>query len=329
MSKSIDNIFDHFKIVNIRNNKRIVIFLISLLIATSLWFLNALSKDYSTTISYPVKFINPPENRFLAVKTPTKLELDIDGQGFTLLRFKLLGLAPLSLDINEITKNLESNSGNYRVMSQNLISKITGQLNSDIKITHINPEVLEIVLDSLVSKTVPVELDINADFEPQFDLKSPIETIPNEVKITGPATVLDNITVVKTKVNILNKLNSSIKQDIELIHPEKTTILPEKVSLIIDIEKYTEKELKIPIEVLNKPKNTRIKLFPSEAKVVFQIGLSKFENAKTSDFGASVDYDSIVKDVNSLSINLYKKPDFISGIRIVPEKVEFLIETNN
>ena len=126
----------------------------------------------------------------------------------------------------------------------------------------------------------------------------------------------------------MNKLNSSIKQEIELIHPEKTTISPEKVSLIIDVEKYTEKELRVPIEILNKPENAHIKLFPSELKVVFTVGLSRFEKIKISDFGASVDYNSIVKDVNNLSVNLYKKPTFIQDLRFVPEKVEFLIERN-
>jgi hypothetical protein len=58
------------------------------------------------------------------------------------------------------------------------------------------------------------------------------------------------------------------------------------------------------------------------------VGLSRFENIKTSDFGASVDYSKIVDDVNNLAVELYKKPEFIQDLRIVPEKVEFLIEAN-
>ena len=328
MNKNFSDISEYFKVGNLRNNRRIVVFIVCLFIATSLWLLNALSKDYSSVIAYPVKFVNPPANRFLAEKTPTKLDLDIDAQGFTLLRFKFLSFAPIKLDVEEITKNMESNSGTIKVSSRNLISEITDQLGSEIRITNITPEVLNIILDSLITKTVPVELDINVDFESQFNLKNPISTIPESVKITGPTIVLDKISVLKTKVNIVNKLNSSIHQDIELIHPDKTTISPEKVSLVIDVEKYTEKELKIPIEILNKPNNARIKLFPSELKVLFTVGLSRFENIKVSDFGASVDYKSIVDDVNSLAITLYKKPEFIQGIRFIPEKVEFLIETN-
>ncbi len=328
MNTNLSKVSEYFNVGKIRNNNRIIVFLICLAIATTLWFLNALSKDYSAEIPYPVKFVNSPANRFMAEKTPTKLDLEIDGQGFTLLRFKILPLSPIKIDVDDVTKNLDSNSGTYKITSNNLIPQITQQLHSEIKITKIYPDVLTIVLDSLATKIVPVELNVNVDFEPQFNLKSPVATIPQEVKITGPAILLRKISVIKTKVNIMNKLNASIKQEIELIHPDKTTISPEKVSLLIDVEKYTEKELKIPIEILHKPENAHIKLFPSELKVVFTVGLSRFENVKISDFGASVDYSSIVKDANNLSVNLYKKPAFIQDLRFVPEKVEFLIERN-
>lgn len=328
MNTNISRVSEYFNVRKIRNNNRAVVFLICLTIATTLWFLNALSKNYSAEVSYPVKFINSPANHFIAEKTPTKLDLEIDGQGFTLLRIKMLPLSPIEIDVDNITKNLDSNSETYKVASSNLVPQITEQLSSDIKITKIYPEVLSIVLDSISTKTIPVELDVNIDFEPQFNLKSPVSTIPKEVKITGPTILLRKISVLKTKVNIMNKINSSIKQEIELIHPDNTTISPEKVSLLIEVEKYTEKELKIPIEILHKPENTQIKLFPSEIKVVFTVGLSRFENIKISDFGASVDYNSIVKDVNNLSVSLYKKPGFIQDLRFVPERVEFLIERN-
>lgn len=328
MNKNFTNISEYLKVSQLRKNRRIIVFLICLLIATALWFLNALSKVYTTTISYPVKFTNPPENRFLADKSTTKLDLEIEGQGFTLLRFKLLSYAPLTLDIKELTKNIKSNSGSYTITTRNLITTLEEKLNDEVSVTNVSPDVLDIVLDSLATKTVPVLLDIKVDFETQFNLKSQIKTIPNKVKITGPATVLDKISEVKTKVNISAKLNSDVKQEIDLIHPEKTTISPEKVNLIIEVEKYTEKELKIPIEILHKPEKARIKLFPSELKLVFTVGLSRFENTKASDFGAYVDYNSIENNINILNVTLYKKPEFIQGIRIVPEKVEFLVETN-
>ncbi len=328
MNRNFTNISEYLKVSELRKNRRIIVFLICVMIATAMWFLNALSKVYTTTISFPVKFINPPENRFLADKSTARIDLEVEGQGFTLLRFKMMSYAPLSLDVSEITKNLKAVDGNYTISTRNLITTFEGKLNGELSVTNVTPEVMDIVLDRLETKTVPVVLDIKVDFETQFNLKTPIRTVPDKVKITGPTTVLEKIREVNTKVNISTKLNSDIKQEIDLIHPEKTTISPEKVTLIIQVEKYTEKELKIPIEVLHKPEKASIKLFPSELKVLFTVGLSRFESIKASDFGAYVDYNSIVNNVNILNVTLYKKPEFIQGLRFVPEKVEFLVEKN-
>ena len=328
MDKNITNISDYVKIVKLRNNKRVIVFLICLAIATTLWFLNALGKDYAATVSYPVKYVNPPDNRFLANQTPVKLDLKIEGQGFTIIRYKMMSFSPIILDIEQVIANLESNSGTYRVPGKNLIREVSSQLSTEIQINEISPEILEIVLDSLITKTVPVELDIEVEFVPQFNLKNPIKTVPDKVDITGPAIAMENISAVKTKVNITNKLETGISQEIELIHPERTTISPEKVNLIIEVEKYTEKELKIPVEIIHKPDKVRIKLFPSEVKVLFMVGLSRFETIKPADFAVSVDYNSITENANNLNILLYKRPDFIQGVRLNPEKVEFLIEAN-
>jgi YbbR domain-containing protein len=328
MDKNFTEISDYVKVVKLRNNRRIAVFLICLAIATTLWFLNALGKDYAANVSYPVKYVNPPDKRFLANNTPVKLDLKIEGQGFTILRYKMMSFSPILLDIEQVTNNLEPNSGIYKVQSKNLIREVSSQLSTEIQINEISPEILEIVLDSLITKTVPVELDIDIEFVPQYNLKNPVKTVPDKVKITGPAIALEKISALKTKVSITNKLESDLSQEIELIHPERTTISPEKVNLIIEVEKYTEKELKIPIEIIHKPDKVRIKLFPSEVKVLFTVGLSRFETIKPADFGISVDYNSIVDNVSNLNILLYKKPDFIQGVRLNPEKVEFLIETN-
>ena len=328
MDKNITDISDYVKIVKLRNNKRVIVFLICLAIATTLWFLNALGKDYAATVSYPVKYVNPPDNRFLANQTPVKLDLKIEGQGFTILRYKMLSFSPIILDIEQVIANLDPNSGTYRVPVKNLIGEVSSQLSTEIQINEISPEILEIVLDSLITKTVPVELDIDVEFVPQFNLKNAIKTVPDKVDITGPAIAMEKVTVLKTKVNITNKLETDFRQEIELIHPERTTISPAKVNLIIEVEKYTEKELKIPVEIIHKPDKMRIKLFPSEVKVLFTVGLSRFETIKPADFGVSVDYNSIVENATNLNILLYKKPDFIQGVRLNPEKVEFLIETN-
>jgi YbbR domain-containing protein len=328
MIKNITEIPGDFEIRKLRNNKRVVVFLICLFISTVLWFLNALSKNYNTIISYPVKFVNPPENRFLGGTPLSTLQLSVEGKGFILLQHKLLTFSPIELDISEMIKNSVPVSGIYNIPAQNLRNSVSDEISSDLDIFVIRPEMIEIILDSLTTKNVPVEIDLDVEFASQMHLKNKVVTNPDMVEISGPAIILEKMSSVKTKVNIVNQLQNSIDQEIELIHPEKTTIVPEKVMIHIEVEKYTEKELSVPIEILNKPPGVDLKLFPSEIKLLCNVGLSRFDKIKSSDFGIAVDYKSITADVNSLLITIYKQPEFIQNIRLNPERVEFLIETD-
>ncbi|HYQ59128.1 MAG TPA: hypothetical protein VEP89_17420, partial [Draconibacterium sp.] len=107
MKKNIEKISSYLKVEQLKNDKRVVVFLVCVFIATVLWFLNALEKDYTTTISYPVRYVSPPDHQFLANKPPEKLDLKVDAHGFTLLRHKLsFAYSPIILNLTNITRNL-------------------------------------------------------------------------------------------------------------------------------------------------------------------------------------------------------------------------------
>ena len=94
------------------------------------------------------------------------------------------------------------------------------------------------------------------------------------------------------------------------------------------MEKYTEKEIKIPVVVINKPDNVNIKLFPSEVKVTCLVGLSEFEDLTANDFKAVVDFNNANGDTKNLNVKIEQKSSFIQLVRFTPESVEYLIETN-
>ncbi len=329
MNKDLSQIKGFFGIEKLRNDKQLIVFLICLLIATTLWFLNAMSKDYTTIVSYPVKYINPPKNLFLANKPPEKFDLKVEAYGFTLLRHKLsLSFSPIVLNLTNITRNLESNSGNYTINSAGLIRRISDQISNEITISEIQPDFIELKFDSLKSKMVPVIFDITTEFKPEFNLKKPISSIPNKVKITGLSAALDTINSIKTKAKSFIKIDTDINKEVELTEPEGISVTPKRVELKIEVEKVTEKELKIPIKVLNQPENKSVKLFPSEVKVLFTVGLSEFDKITSADFSASVDYNTIEPGSEYLDVIIDKKPPLKQLIKFNPGKVEFLVESN-
>jgi len=137
---------------NLKENNRPLIFLICLLIATLLWLVKALEKQYETTVSMPVQYTNLPGNRVLVNPPPSRLNVKLRAQGFELLRHKLgLSMSPIDLDVKTLIINTidKKNSSDFYILSHQFISHISNQVNSEISILDISPDTLFFHFDKL------------------------------------------------------------------------------------------------------------------------------------------------------------------------------------
>lgn len=326
MNKKLQEIIDLFRPERLKNDRRIVIFMICLAIATVLWFLNILSESYTTTIPYSVKYTNPPENLFLSNDPPGQLNLEVEAHGFTLLRHKLsFSVSPIVLNLSNIIDTNE-NQASVSVQTGNLIRRISAQVSNEISVINVEPEILTFSFDSLHSKTVPVIDDVNLQFKPQFFLSSNISVIPDSVEVTGPTSLIKSINSLKTNTLSFEGLDGPVDRMVELDHPKKIKVTPNKVNLKIPVERFTEKEIKVPLTVKNKPEDLSIKIFPSDVQVSFLVGLSDYDKISTSDFEIHVVYDS-EQNRETLEVVVEEKPDYIRQLKVSPQNVEFLVES--
>jgi len=85
-------------------NRELPVFAFFLLLSFIFWYLNELSKELQGTINYPVRYINPPKDRIVTGELPDKLEMDLRGPGYSILKVKLSGSrAPVVIDFSKIT----------------------------------------------------------------------------------------------------------------------------------------------------------------------------------------------------------------------------------
>jgi len=329
MKKKLTEILSSFSLEKIKSDRRIVVFALCLLIATGLWFLNALSKDYTATVNYSVRFVNPPNELFLTSNPPSKFEFKVEAHGFSLLRHKLsLSSSPVVLDLTSIWNEQGTNQNIMTIQTRSLIRRIADQVSSEITINDISPQILTFTFDSLTVKKVPVKVNINTEFKPQFYQKEEITTQPDSIEITGPASILDTTQAVESETIEIKNIDADIEKAIKILSPENINISEEKVIVKIPVERFTEKEINVPVQVENNPPNLNIKLFPAEVKISFLVGLSEYENITAADFKAFVDYNEADYDTETLEISIGSKPPFLQMLRISPQTVEFLVESD-
>ena len=128
-----------------RINRNLLIFLFFLLLSFIFWYLNSLSKELDTTISYPVSYTNIPAGKTLTGNLPDMIDLVLKGHGYSILRLKITGNGhPVTIDLSEVSyyHNQISLSGDYYIITAPLINSFNTQIMSECKIMSVKPDTL-------------------------------------------------------------------------------------------------------------------------------------------------------------------------------------------
>jgi hypothetical protein len=170
-------------------DRDVIVFAFFLLLSFIFWYLNSLGKNIESDLKYPVRYTNLPKERVLSVDLPSRLDLELKGPGYSILKLKLSGRrAPLVLDISTINYRRVpgSNTLSYYFLSSGLIPKLKNQLRTECQIVSIKPDTLFFTFDKIIAKDVPVIPDVEILTERQYSVKGNIQVNPDSVIITGP-----------------------------------------------------------------------------------------------------------------------------------------------
>ncbi len=325
--KKIKEFFDPEKITS---NKKLVVYVFFVGIATIFWFLNALSKEYTTNVNYPVKYINLPKNKVLTNELPSRLTLKVSAFGFDLLRYKL-STAFLSnpFDVNEYTNNRLENESlkKYNLLTSQIANRFEKELSSSIRLQGISPDTITFELSPILEKKVPVKLNISNSFEQQYMLGGEITLSEDSVVVKGPSSVLDSIFNVETELLVLSDLDKTVKKNVVLKEGKGIEFSLRKIEVTVPVEQFTEAKKLVPIRANNLPDSLLIRLFPRDVKVSYFVGLKRYDNVSADHFDVVVDYNQTLSEgSNRLTISLMGKPTFVSNVRFYPQDATYLIE---
>ena len=158
-----------------------------LVAATVFWFFNALNKEHTATITFPVDF-KYNESVFIPVKSlPKSVLINITGIGWDLLR-KSIGFKVVPLQIA-----LDRPSEIKKLPPGSILALATAQFDQ-LKINHVASDTLMVSIDRRQSKKV--KLFVRKDqfrFDPEYGRSSIIRIEPDSVLLNGPTSTLNQI----------------------------------------------------------------------------------------------------------------------------------------
>lgn len=312
---------------NLRIDRNIITYLICVVIATILWFLNALNKDYSAVISYPVKYVNLPQGKHLISDLPSTLSLEVRAKGFALLGHRIsTSFLPITFNVNTYSNHLleKDEVFEYTLNTNEIKDKIGNQLNTEIKLLDITPATIEFKFAQSVEKKVAVRPVVNYTLKRQYILNQ-ITATPDSVLVSGPATIIDTLRYISTKSLRLKDLGKSVTKEVELTPLRGCTVDDATVKLDLQVEQFTETKKTIRLQARHVPGSFYLRLFPDNVNITYDVGLSNYEKITNQDFEFYVDYDQ-TKSSSYLDVKVGKTPAFIKNLVFSPQKVEYIIE---
>jgi len=288
-----------------------------------IWFLTKFSKEFTATVDASIDYINIPNSTVLASNNIDEISFDLTSSGFDFLLYKF---KKPTITIN-LAVFYKEEQQSISISNNKLIKIITSELNSNIAVKNVSVNELNVMLDRIVSKKVPIKIDSDITFQSGFEAVEELSVNPNFIIVSGPSVIIDSLKEVKTKPIALALLSSATTGDIELENLENLNLtFSEKiVSYSIVVEEFTQKELSIPIIIKNLPIGLNIKLIPEVISVVFDVSVTKFNAVSENDFIVICDYNKRDSDENFIMLEISKKPVIIQNVFLKKDKIEYLI----
>ncbi len=317
------------KFARIKLDRRALVFLFFLVISTIYWFLNAMGREYTARLNYPVRYINYPDKMVMVGELPSDLELTVNAHGYTLLKYYISRrLMPIVFDVNSFSLNKlpDTETSNFYLLSSVANTRIAGQLGADIEILGIRPDTLFFSFTDMVNRKLPVNPVLDLAFEPQFMIKGNIRVEPDSVTVSGPASIIDTMQFVHTVPLRMRGLNESVLKTVNISSLDMLGFSERRVLVDIPVEQFTEASVKVVIETVNIPNSMIMKTFPAEITVSYLVALTDYDKVSPQQFVAMVDYKSISSGPGRLAVNIIKQPEFIKAVRYTPLVVDYIIE---
>ncbi len=302
--------------------RRLTVFFSCLFIAFITWLSVSLTGKYTYQVSTKVGYVDPPENKAFHPLQEDSVTMQVEGTGWQLL-FDRLRFSPREINVSLRSLNIR----NYVVFSSQL-KDINRQFDSHQKVIYVSPDTLFFDFSKRKMKKVPVRFVYDLSFKKNYGISGPIKLSPRYVIINGAEEDLRKINEWPTSRLVMQDVNADITARVGLAVAREGNIdiYPQHVRADIPVDVFSEKEIEVPIKVLN-TRGRDVKLLPEKAKVVVLASLNRYPAIERDSFVVSVDLQKWMQHgYRQLPLVINKYPAFSKMVRVEPQVVDFYIK---
>lgn len=310
-----------------RINRRLSIVMFCFFVATIFWLLLALSKDYPSTVSFPIVYKNLPGKKVIVNDLPDSIALEIKATGFKILAYNFSGKRKaLEIDVASRLMSGRKLGEVLALPTKAFSSDFERQFGPEIKIFGYKPDSIIFYFSDLLVKRLAVKLNIEVEFDRQFDYAGEMRIFPDSIDVSGPPSIVNSLSQVESEKLVLKSVNDKIDKSVRLKKDRLLTYNVDKVQVKVPVEKFTEGNVNVRIQALNVPVGYSLKTFPDRVNIRYMVALSKFKEVNEHQFDAIVNADTASSlHPEKLQVELVRHPEFVHSLFIDPEKVDYIL----
>ena len=195
---------------------------ISLAFAIVLWFFVMGESRLEVTYVAPLEYENLPEELMIASEVPTSVSIRINGP-----RALQANINPSDISLAVDLKDLSAGITSFKRLEESL------NIPSGLKITRISPSYVDVKLERVREREVPVRVILTGDPALGFIVKT-VKAVPEKVSISGAESELKSVSEVVTEGIDLSRVQESFSQVVAISYIGNYTDLKETKTVEAD-----------------------------------------------------------------------------------------------
>jgi len=309
----------------VKTSRKISKTFISFLVASFLiWLLITFSKEYTTVITYAVIYKNIPQNKLLQEAPVNKIDITVKASGFKILRSNFKN-KKIQLEASNLQRKEHSK---FYFLTKNQVKKIQQQLLFGVELKEIEQDTIYLNLGLLTSKKVALKPNLDINYHIGYDLLNEIKISPDSIVISGPEAQVEKTNYLDLSELKLDDVKSDFSEEVTILKLNNNFKISDLKTIISgSVDKFTEGKLQVSFTTKNLPKDINLTILSEKVEIVFVVALSNFSKISEASFKLECDY--LISEKNNLGYLIPKvilAPDFIKSIKIIPKKIDFLIQ---
>lgn len=313
------------KIKNVLKKRKAKLFFLFLFLSGLAWFISNLSNRYQGNTTFELEFVNPPDSMMLVSASKNTMEVRLDAIGFQFLIF--------NLNNHKVEINLSDGrqKGEHYYLTPDIGKRqIEKQLKNGVKLLDIEVDTLFFEFYGVISKKVPVKSMLNIKFAQNHLLDGVIDIAPDSITVKGPRNEVDPIQFVRTNAIDLSEVKEDFALTAKLTKAPslvKTDFSKKHVILSGKVSRFSEKVIRVPVQIINLPENTEAQTFPEEVSVLIKASVADLKKIRLNDLRVVGDYKSVRgSDQKSIELSIAKRPAAIHSVELSIKQVDFILK---